>query len=275
VPPPRVDIRLTHGTGGSKVVLTCSDRTAVVSLGQLLPALRSLANSVVEAAVQREEAAGRRISCKAGCGACCRQLVPLSITEARELQSLIAGLDEAHRDRIMARFQDAMTALQGNGLWDRLQGLAGIPRQERVALAMEYFSKGIPCPFLEDESCSIHQNRPLICRQYLVTSPAGHCRNPSPETISSVPLAANVSQALMRIEAPERGSPRFVPLVLAPFLDLGDDGPDQPVSDWVRRLLAEIQRFNDEKIADLKGSQPASGQDASMLEQPVAPDSGT
>jgi hypothetical protein len=59
---PRIDVRLTHGAEGSKVMLSCSDRTAVVSIGQMLPALRSLTNSVVDAAVHREEKARRKIS---------------------------------------------------------------------------------------------------------------------------------------------------------------------------------------------------------------------
>jgi Fe-S-cluster containining protein len=36
----------------------------------------------------------------------------------------------------------------------------------------------MPCPFLEDESCSIHPDRPLVCREYLVTSPAELCAGP-------------------------------------------------------------------------------------------------
>jgi Fe-S-cluster containining protein len=202
-------------------------------------------------------------------------MVPISVTEARELPSLIASLDEAHRDRVTARFKDAICSLQANGLWDRLQNLATLPREERNALCEEYFSKGIPCPFLEHESCSIHENRPLICRQYLVTSPASHCRKPGAETISRVPLAANVFQALRHVEAQDQDRPRVVPLVLAPFLELGDDESSQAVSDWVRRLLAEIKRINEEKIAEKRSSKATRHHDASMLEQSVAPDGET
>jgi len=272
---PLVDVRLKQSAEGTKVALTCSDRTTVMSIGQLLPALRSLTNSVVDAAVQREEKAGGKISCKAGCGACCRQLVPISVAEARELPSLIAGLNPAHRDRVTARFEDAISSLQASGLWDRLQNLATIPLEERIAFAMEYVSKGIPCPFLEDESCSIHENRPLICRQYLVTSPASHCKNPNAETISRVPLAADAFRALRHIEAQDEDRPRFVPLVLAPFLKLGDDESSQAVSDWVRRLLAEIKQINDERIAEKRSSEATRHRDASMLEQSVAPDGET
>ena len=50
--------------------------------------------------------------------------------------------------------------------------------EERTELAYEYFKHGIACPFLEDESCSIHPDRPMACREYLVSSPAENCRAP-------------------------------------------------------------------------------------------------
>ncbi len=46
--------------------------------------------------------------------------------------------------------------------------------------ARRYFHLGIACPFLEDESCSIHADRPISCREYLVTSPAVNCADPKP-----------------------------------------------------------------------------------------------
>ena len=50
----------------------------------LLPIARAIVQRIIEAAVA-DLPAGKEISCKAGCGACCRQLVPISQTEARML----------------------------------------------------------------------------------------------------------------------------------------------------------------------------------------------
>src|SRR5262249_28215730 len=49
---------------------------------ELLPVLRQFSNVMVEAA---EAAATEPISCTKGCGACCRQLVPIREMEARRL----------------------------------------------------------------------------------------------------------------------------------------------------------------------------------------------
>jgi Fe-S-cluster containining protein len=83
-------------------------------------------------------------------------------------------------------------------------------------LGLDYFRLGIPCPFLENESCSIYADRPLACREFLVTSPAENCRNPGPDNIAKVPLPAMLSETLYRFGATGERQPAFwFPLVLA------------------------------------------------------------
>ncbi len=53
-------------------------------------------------------------------------------------------------------------------------------------LAIDYLYERIPCPFLEEERCSIYSIRPLICREYMVTSPPEHCFDPA--TLKAVPV---------------------------------------------------------------------------------------
>ena len=56
---------------------------------------------------------------------------------------------------------------------------ASLDRETAHALGLKYFALGIPCPFLEEERCTIHEIRPLRCREYLVVSPAEHCAHPA------------------------------------------------------------------------------------------------
>jgi Fe-S-cluster containining protein len=245
-----IDLRLTLGPDGAGLSYRCPDGAPRVALAELLPALRELTGQLVDAAVEREAGAGRSVSCKAGCGACCRQLVPLTATEAAQLPSLIAGLDDAHRRRVLARFEDARAKLVAGGLWERLEGRDDLSRDQRHRLSTQYFLQDVACPFLEEESCSIHPQRPLVCRQYLVSSPAIHCRHPGPRTLVKVKLAADVHQAMTRIEARDPARPRFTALVRAPYLAAGDEtGPTRTVPDWIERLLGEIRRSNDEQAA--------------------------
>jgi Fe-S-cluster containining protein len=184
----------------------------------MLPMLRDVTEEVVARAVARSEAQGRPISCKAGCGACCRQLVPLSQTETHILRELVQDLPEARRREIERRFADARAKVEAAGLLDTLlepKRLEGKSDDEFEAFHLAYFALGIPCPFLEDESCSIHPERPLICRQYLVTNPAEACATPSEATIAKLPLAANADVAMTLATGDPKSKFEWVPLVVA------------------------------------------------------------
>lgn len=227
-----------------KIGFSSATRDTPASLDELLPALRSITNSVIEAAIQRETRNARSISCKAGCGACCRQLVPITATEARQIPRILSSLGEEHRRRVMSRFEAARTRLQELGMWDRLESMAALTSEERHALSLEYLALGIPCPFLEDEACSIHAERPLMCRQYLVTSPAENCQKPTRETIVRVALAASVHDAVRRLETRETGNNRNEVLSTSVFRQADEDSTTHTVGEWMRDLLLEARRHD-------------------------------
>lgn len=147
---------------------------AAVPAAEIVPALQGLVNAVVEAAE-----AGKAVSCRKGCGACCRQLVPVSRTEGERLLRLVDSFPPERRKTLTTRFAAAEAAIDAAGLAQR----GGRTDRE---LSLAYFALGVPCPFLEDESCSIHPERPLVCREYLVTSPAELCSGPAQEGVTPV-----------------------------------------------------------------------------------------
>lgn len=184
---------------------------------QLLPVLQPLAESLAGAAVGRVEAEGKRVSCSMGCGACCRQVVPIAPSEARRIARLVEELPEPRRTVIQDRFAAARARLAAAGLLEQLTDTERLGESPLRDIGLEYFRLGIACPFLENESCSIYADRPIACREYLVTSPPEHCARPSAETVRIVPLPAKVWIALARLEEqPGRRFVPWVPLALAP-----------------------------------------------------------
>lgn len=125
-------------------------------------------------------------------------MVPISETEARYLAGLIAAMPEDQKQRVTARFVQVVEALAASGLRERLSAELLADPAERNRLGLEYFHHGLACPFLEDESCSIHPHRPASCREYLVTSPARNCSTPRAANISMVELPAKMSGVLYR-----------------------------------------------------------------------------
>ena len=230
---------------GARVRVELTVPSAAVGLREILPACRSLTEAIVAKAEESEAAEGRHVSCRKGCGACCRQLVPISEVEARQIRDLVDHLPEPRRSQVRMRFAEARRRLDEAGVSAILLRRESLTSEELHAIGLQYFAVGVACPFLEDESCSIHAERPIVCREYLVTSPAAHCAQPTPETIDRVPLPGKVSVALNRMASqPDRPAARarWVPLSLA--LDWAADHPDnlapRPGPQWVSELLEHL-----------------------------------
>lgn len=209
----------------------------------MLPFFRYLTDSFVELAEENARAGGATVSCKKGCGACCRQLVPISEIEARQLKELVEEMPEPRKSEIRARFERARELLREAGLLESLLEPNRIGEEAIVPLGLDYFRSGIACPFLEDESCSIHAERPLACREYLVVSPAEHCAQPTAESIRPVKLVVHTAKAVRGMSAAwNRHGVRWLPLILA--LDWAETHPDtspsRPGTEWVREALARI-----------------------------------
>jgi Fe-S-cluster containining protein len=160
--------------GDLRIVHPMTVASAPVPAAEVVPALQGLVNAVVEAAEM-----GKAISCRKGCGACCRQLVPVSRTEGERLLQIVEAMPAERRQTLKARFAATEKAIDAAGLAER-KG-----RSDRD-LSTAYFALRVPCPFLEEESCSIHPERPLVCREYLVTSPAELCAGPAQEGVTPV-----------------------------------------------------------------------------------------
>ena len=222
--------RVVLRINGERLPLELTVPKGPVTVETLLPILRGFSSLFSERAATRSAAEGRPISCRAGCGACCRQLVPLSPSEARALARLVDTLPEPRRSTIRSRFDEALHKLEVAGLLSRMGTRTP---EERSALGKAYFQQGIACPFLENESCSIHPDRPMACREYLVTSPAENCRTPSADKIEKVVLEADPLPALVQVEA---GG--WVALILA--LRFRDDIAEPPGKRDAPTILREV-----------------------------------
>jgi Fe-S-cluster containining protein len=222
-----------------------------VHQADLLPLARAIADAVVAQTQQAVEAAGQSISCRAGCGACCRSLVAVSEVEARRLQAHISALPEARRQQLRSRFDEALAALARAGLLEGLQHWADWSEPEYRRQLTAYFAAGVACPLLEDETCGLYAERPITCREFLVTSPPRHCGELGSDQIRRVALPVRVFNAMARWqpratdENSDDGSKvqeRWVPLVLALAWAEAhpDDTPARPGPELLRELLGAL-----------------------------------
>jgi Fe-S-cluster containining protein len=239
--------------GGQRVELEMTVPARPVRLHRMLPVFQQFTELVVDTGVQAAAAQGETVSCKAGCGACCRQAVPLSEAEVQQVAELVDALPEPRRSEIRARFASGVARVRASGWFDAIDAFVDAAQsapQEAVAeelaqIVLQYFALGVPCPFLEDESCSIHADRPLACREFLVSSPAAHCSAPSAGTVRKIPLPMRPSRALWNIANTGRFGPhRLLPLILA--LELAEAHPQQPAQktgpEWMTAFFEQARR---------------------------------
>lgn len=183
-------------------------------LTSLIPPLQQLCNGVVDLAKKREIKNGLTITCQKGCGVCCCQLVPLSVPETFFIRDYVNSLAGERKKLILNKFQAIKEAMQARGLIERLAKIEDTG--EHKALGGEYFQMGHPCPFLEDNSCSIYAIRPFSCREYNVTSPAELCRDPINNEIKTVRIPRSMLTAMARLAAELYQAPLMtVPMPLA------------------------------------------------------------
>jgi Fe-S-cluster containining protein len=218
--------------GGEPLKMQMTVPAGPVKPHRMLPVFQKMTNSFVEMSAMAAGARGETVSCRAGCGACCRQPVPIAEIEIYHLAEIVAAMPEPRQSEIRQRFRDAVGHFRAMGWFDRMKAIgdltlteseAKITAEMQKAIA-EYFLESVACPFLEDESCSIHEDRPIACREYLVTSPAANCATGSGEGVKMVDLVLKPSHTLRYVGATGTFT-GFIPLVLA--LEFAEKFPER------------------------------------------------
>jgi len=212
-----------------------------------------ISSKLTELEIKRTARDGRPISCRKGCSACCRHLVPLSPPEAWLLADLVASMPSARQGEVRASFAAAVQRIAESPLQSLLEGVEIRP-DDVMPVSIAYQALDVACPFLRDESCSIYPYRPSICREFAVTSPAESCSQlgrapidseggsagvPSARRpITRLPVHVRLSDALSRLTAKVLGTqPEIVPLPFA--LEWANEHREEAQRSWDARTLME------------------------------------
>jgi len=176
----------------------------------------AITNGLVERSIHLEVLQGRKLSCQAGCGACCRHMVPISAPEAFHIADVVERLAPPRRALVEQRFDAIVARLEREHMVAELLD-PSFTSDPYLPVARKYFSLQTACPFLEDESCTIHADRPVTCRDYNVTSPAAWCARPYEHEVAKVPTPMPLAVPLARLTSRLTGlRPQLTPLTLAP-----------------------------------------------------------
>ena len=194
--------------------------TAFVPVTAIVPLMRRLGEEAQALEETRSSEIGKLRSCQKGCAACCRMLVPLSPPEAFTLREFVRALPAEQQERIVARLAEAKSILLTHGLWNQLVALgesSQMPDDNSLEpVNQAYYALRMPCPFLEDNLCSIYDERPAACRELLVTSPAELCQDMATNPVEPIPVPVRIGPALGLLWGELTNTqPRLIPLPIA------------------------------------------------------------
>lgn len=194
----------TDGTdaGTLRVTIDLPDRP--IRLAELAALVQPIDDRAFELACARA-ATEAPISCREGCAACCRQLVPVSPAEALRLAELVDALPEARRAVVRARFDARRERVERSWIGYALRHRLAEEGARATELALAYHKLQLECPLLEGERCSIYDDRPAVCREYAVVTRKENCRFPGRTVVRRVPIALAFSEALGRVSAARLG----------------------------------------------------------------------
>jgi Fe-S-cluster containining protein len=235
---------------GEPVEMQMSVPAKPVKPTRMLPIFQAMTNEFLEIGVNAAASIGENVSCTKGCGACCNQPVPISEIEAYHLAELVENMPEPKRSEVKKKFADACERFHEINWFNRMENFVQLELNDRVSLAVEYFSENIPCPFLEEQSCSIHQNRPLVCREYLVTTPAKYCSKPTAKTVKPVKVLFKLSEAIRNVGLTEN-MPKQNFVMLIRLLEHAEKYPnilaEKTGEQWMAEFFSHI-KIDEEKI---------------------------
>lgn len=265
IPQPSERFEISLNTSAGQITTAVDVPTGFVPVTSIVPLMRRLGEEAQALEVTRLAEAGSVPSCQKGCAACCRMLVPLSAPEAFAVRDWIRSRSGPEQARIIARLAEAKVRLLSHGIWQHLSELSEASEQPGDDALDEinrsYYALRLACPFLDEEVCTIYDERPAACRELLVTSPADRCEDllSNPVDTISAPIRMSTVLALLWQELTNT-STRLIPLPLV--LDWTNN--HAPTNDHMWKgtqlfdqVLDKVWRFLSQSFSD--GARPAGG----------------
>jgi len=220
---------------------------------RMLPIFQQITNLYVEIGVAEAKSEGKEVSCQKGCTACCQHVIALSEFEAYSLAEIVEQMPEPQRSETKERFNKTLAHFTEIGWIDRFENCANY--SESLEVFLDYFKEGIQCPFLVDNACSIYYDRPLTCREYLVTNPAINCSNPTKENINLVNVPVRPSGNLFKFgQQKPLGGLNAIPLImLLKWVEMNPDNfPEKTGEEWMTDFFQSITKGEIPKESEIE-----------------------
>lgn len=160
---------------GKPIKLDIALAKSKAKLSDIVPLARVLSSKFAIMTLEQLREDGETIGCCKYCSACCKYLVPLSIPEAFRLNDEVTAMPEQFRQQFTQSFVDAAEKILDKEGQDHDFSESSISQLDVNEISKWYSELQLSCPFLFDDLCTLYEQRPLACREHIVTDSSDLC----------------------------------------------------------------------------------------------------
>ncbi len=199
----------------------------------MVPFTHFIADQIVKTAIDHSSLP---VTCTKGCGVCCNQLVPLSIPELFFIVEQLQKMPPQQRFPLLSRFDTIEKQLIANYFIDQLRNIDQSKNDRTIA--QHYFNLNLQCPFLDQQACTIHPWRPVVCREFNALSDPKLCADPFNNKISSISYPQRPSSILAKLFSKVTDTaPTLIPMPL--LFESFEQHQTHSSSTWQSTFLAQ------------------------------------
>jgi len=172
-------------------------------LSDIIPLARKLSTKLAIITLNNLHSNGIFVPCRKGCSACCNYLIPLSVPEAFRLrEEVLAMPTEQSRDVLQSFLDTAKIILNEKPkIFKANESPETNCQTQLIELSKWYASLKLTCPFLSNNLCTLYEQRPVACREYIVTGSALLCNDELSDESQTVQMPISILDGLGQLAA--------------------------------------------------------------------------
>jgi len=188
---------------GEPVRFSISVTQKQARLSDIAPLARTLSTKLALVVLDRLRRNGEFVPCCKGCSMCCNYLVPLSVPEAFRLREEVLAMPaEQGRALLQSCLDTAKRILNKKPKEFDIDELTEAESQIQISQLGEWYAGlKLACPFLSHSLCTSYENRPIACREHIVTGSALLCEDERTVESQIVQMPVSVLQCLGQLTA--------------------------------------------------------------------------
>lgn len=143
---------------------------------------------------------GISIPCQHGCANCCYLLIILSIPEALRLAEELILMPLSEYEKLRRYWENISNFIREQLPMNLLpRNLDYIDYLNLRAISNWYTKQRKPCVFLHGSICTIYEQRPLVCRDFMITGSSSQCQLGKISVKTAIRTTPSISYVLRRL----------------------------------------------------------------------------